>query len=171
MITTQDENTLPPAPPVEGEETFEQFADTLPDTAQGFLESVQADSQPSLLDSAIAEEAVQEKKTKTVKMSKKMKKAMDKLKSKSANLPILWFHQQAKVNPEWELDEEEKELITDSIETVFELLDINIEIMPWEMTLTSIWWVVGYPVLAFVFLFLTKKSMIIDRENQERQEG
>ncbi len=168
MITVQDDN-MPVVPQVAdtGEETFDSFSSSLPDTAQGFLESAQ--EVPSLLDSAISDEQVQEeKRTKVVKMSRKMKKSMDKLKAKAANFPVMWFHQKAKANPEWELDEEEKDLLTDSIETVFELLDINVEIEPIEMTFRSMYWVIIYPIGAFAFLFLTKKSNQIERENRER---
>lgn len=92
---------------------------------------------------------------------------MDRLKKKTANLPILWFHNQAKLNPEWELDKEEKELITDAIETVFDVLDIGIEIEPLSITLTSIWWVISYPLVAFGFLFMSKKSLIMEKEQQD----
>jgi hypothetical protein len=111
-----------------------------------------------------------EKKTKRVAMSKKMKKSMDKLKAKVANIPIMWFHAQAAEHPEWELDEEEKDLLTDSIETVFEVLDIGIEIEPLSMTITSIWWVIGYPFAAFLFLFFTKKAQIGETEPKDGEQ-
>lgn len=106
-------------------------------------------------------------KKKRVAMSRKMKKSMDKLKTKVANIPIMWFHAQASEHPEWELDEDEKDLLTDSIETVFEVLDIGFEIEPISATLTSIWWIVAYPFAAFLFLFFTKKSQIEQKQPQD----
>jgi hypothetical protein len=176
MITAvPDPNT--PIPISEGvhigdSSTFDEYAEQMPETATGFLESVQStpdaesDEGESIFESASGITSDAPPPTKTIKMSRKMKRAMDKLKDKAANLPIMWFHQQAKNNPEWELDDDEKELITDAIGTVFEVLDIEIEIQPLSWTLTSIYWVLGYPIVAFLFLFLTKKSMTMDREQQ-----
>jgi hypothetical protein len=94
---------------------------------------------------------------------------MNRLKTKTANVPIMWFHAQAKEHPEWELDADERDMLKDAVETVFEVLDIEIEIEPLSWTLTSVWWVISYPILAFVFLFLTKKSLTMDKEQPENE--
>lgn len=153
------------------EETFSQLADSMPSSEQGFLDSVSPITQSE--DAGVAPSPVTDAtpERKVVKVSKNIKKAMNKFKKKVAEFPIAWFHQQAKGNPEWELDEEEKDLITDAIGTVFELLDIEFAIEPLSVQLTSIWWVIAYPVLTFVFLFLTKKSLTMEREQQEQQQA
>jgi hypothetical protein len=103
---------------------------------------------------------------KRVQMSKKMKKAMDKFVRQIAEFPALYFHNAAATNPEWELDEDEKEMLTDSVSMVFEILDVEFEIEPLNMTLTSIWWIISYPFVVFGYIFLTKKSKIETKEKE-----
>jgi len=159
---------------ISGEQSFDQFGSQLPTDARSFLEDASPASSPStpegetLLGSSATFDDAEVKKTKRIKMSRKMQKAMDRLKKKTAQLPIMYFHSKAKDHPEWELDAEETELIEDAFSTVFEILDIEIQIEAVNWTLTSIYWVLSYPVLAFVFLFLTKKALVIDKENRER---
>jgi hypothetical protein len=177
-ISIRDDENIPQPVVVEQVsdevQSFEDMAASMPETAQGFLESAaeptqpQATSEGSLLDEVSSDYEPPRKKT--VQMSRKMKRMMDKFKAKAAQLPIMWFHQQARNNPEWELDKEEKELITDSIETVFEVLDINVEIEPLSWTFHSIWWVLSYPLVAFVFLFLTKKALVMEHEQGSPQD-
>lgn len=173
---------IPQVPP---EDDFNDFAATMPETAQGFIDGPTPASAPvndadggdtSLLDYASSAGADGEfgsdappEPRKRVNISKKMKSAMKRLKGKTANVPIMWFHMQAKNNPEWELDEEEKELLKDAVDTAFEVLDIDIVIEPLNITLESIWWVISYPILAFVFLFLTKKSLTMNKEQAESE--
>jgi hypothetical protein len=165
-------------PPVQtdDEQTFEQYAETMPETAQGFLDAALPQVPPDngvgdvgFLDESSTMTDDSSTPRKKVNVSKKIRKAMSKFKGKVASVPILWFHNQAKDNPEWELDKDEQELLTDSIETVFEVLDVNFEIEPLSWTLTSVWWVVSYPLLAFLFLFLTKKSMTMDKNKQTEE--
>lgn len=149
---------------------FEAMVDSMPETAQGFLDAALPPSN-SVEDVTIAEgdgfidassgEPVAASR-KRVNVTKKVQRAMKRLKTKVANVPIMWFHVQAKNNPEWELDEEEQGLIKDAIDTVFDVLDIEIEIEPLSWTLTSVWWAISYPILAFVLLFLTKKSQTME---------
>lgn len=174
MITPKDEPIQPTI--IEDEtttESFDSFAATLPESASGFLDaepsasrSVEGEEGGTLLDGGglgTSGDYVPPER-KRVNVTKKVRRAMNRFKTKVADVPILWFHQQAKNNPEWELDKEEQELIKDSIETVFEVLDIEVEIQPLSWTLQSVWWVLSYPILAFVFLFLVKKSKTIERE-------
>jgi hypothetical protein len=154
-----------------GEQTFSELADSMPSTEQGFLDSVTPITQSEDAGGASSPITDVPPERKVVKVSKNIKKAMNKFKKKVTEFPIAWFHQQAKGNPEWELDDEEKDLITDAIGTVFELLDIEFAIEPLSVQLTSIWWVIAYPILTFVFLFLTKKSLTMEREQQEQQQA
>lgn len=175
MITeTTNPNDVQPTPSTTEPTTdFDAFAATMPETAQGFLDaalppsaSVGDEPGDGFLDAPPLSEPA-EPGRKRVNITKKMRKAMNRFKTKIADIPIMWFHTQAKANPEWELDDDEKALITDAIETVFDVLDIEVEIEPLSWTLTSVWWVISYPVLAFVFLFLTKKSLIMEHDQHE----
>jgi hypothetical protein len=164
VIATEDDGQM-----------FEQFAATLPETAQGFLDAALPQSAPDsvedagMLDGSSLPVDDLSNPRKRVNVSKKIRKAMNKFKGKVANVPIMWFHAQAKDHPEWELDKDEQELLTDSIDTVFEVLDVQFEIEPLSWTLTSIWWVISYPLLAFTFLFLTKKSMTMEKDKQTEE--
>lgn len=170
-------NSVPSDPNVvdtTGETTFDELAAAMPETAQGFLDvplppsgaSEDSGGGGGILDSDTGDTPPPERKK--VNVSKSVRRAMNRFKGKAANVPIMWFHQQAKGNPTWELDDEEKELLTESIKTVFDVLDVEVEIQPLSWTLTSVWWVLGYPFLAFAFLFLTKKSLVMEAEQRER---
>lgn len=164
---------------ITGEDSFESFGASLPSDARSFLDdaaqqpAATSGSEGSFLadaSNAPVEPTPAERRQKRVNVSRKWKKAMDRLKGKAAILPIAWFNNQAKSVPEWALDDDEQEMIKESISTVFEVLDIEIAIEPLSWTLTSVWWVVAYPVLVFTFLFLSKKSMVMDKEQKEQQE-
>lgn len=166
----------PVVTPFEDDVTFDQFAATMPETAQGFLDAAlpQATTAHSAEDAgflgsdAVTSDAAPAPR-KTINISKKMKKSMQKFRNKIAAAPINWFHAQAKGNPEWELDDDEKELMQDSIGTVLDILEIEFVVEPLSWTLTSVWWVISYPVFAFAFLFLTKKSLIINKERAKQE--
>lgn len=177
-VSPVPENEPLTLPVDDGAETFNSFASTLPETAQGFLdvppspvtESVEdAVGGGDFLGAAGTTETLPPER-KRVNVTKKVRKAMNRFKTKVADVPILWFHQQAKVHPEWELDADERDLLKDAIETVFDVLDIEIEIQPLSWTLTSVWWVLSYPVLAFVYLFLVKKSMTMEHPEDENND-
>jgi|SRR5208282_2256499 len=105
-------------------------------------------------------ESKQERKAKRIKLSKRMKKSMDKIKGFGGDALVMWFHDQSKENPEWKLDIEEEDWLKDSMELVFEVLDIEVQIEPVSATLTSIWWVLAYPFCTFLYLFFTKKAKV-----------
>lgn len=173
MITPVPDDTQPSI--LDNEPTFEELAAAMPETAQGFLDAPTAPSHAGVGDAGPSDDALTSSDApsaprKSVNVSKKVRKAMNKFKGKVADVPIMWFHDQAKDHPEWELDADERELLTDSIETVFDVLDIQFEIDPLSYTLTSIWWVISYPLLAFTFLFLTKKARTIDKEQEHAEE-
>jgi hypothetical protein len=134
------------------------FLDSLPNDANDFFspETLPTDTTSSTL------EPTEERKKKRVKMSKKMQKMMDGLKDQIADIPIMWFHGQAENNPEWELDDKEKDFLRDAFGVVFEVLDIELQIEALSVTLTSIWWVLAYPFVAFSFLFLVKKAKVTE---------
>jgi hypothetical protein len=108
-----------------------------------------------------------EKRTRRIKLSRKMQKSMDKIRGIGSDALVMWFHDQARQQPEWELDEKEEEWLRDSMETVFEVLDIELQVEPITATLTSVWWVIAYPVCAFTYLFFMKKSKIAKPEEPQ----
>jgi hypothetical protein len=157
-----------PLPPLDAATKTETFAASLPDDAETYLGKPPASStdfgepltdQPELF----------EARKKRVKMSKKMQKMMDGFRDQIVDIPLMWFHNQAKDNPEWGLDDKEEEFLKDAFGVVFEVLDIQIEIEAVSMTLTSMWWVIAYPFAAFAFLFLTHKAAVTEKNREDQQ--
>lgn len=141
-----------------GEQSFDEFASTLPDDPEELL-----NPPPSEKERVAEEQKIQQKELKTarVAMSKKMKKKMEAFKAKiSETLPGLFFNRMAAKydQPGWKLSDDEAEAVKDSVETALDMLDIEFAFQPIEITLTSIWWVVLYPVTVFGTIFLMKSS-------------
>ena len=140
----------------------QSFADFLPEDATHFSGTIgiSDDGTEAVItdDSATFVEPPTPKKR--VKMSPKMKKAMDRFTKQLADFPALYFHRMAMQNPEWELDESERDMLSDSITMVLETLNIGFEIEPVDLTLKSIWWIVSWPFVVFAYVFLTKKEKI-----------
>jgi hypothetical protein len=155
-----------PLPPDAATKT-ETFAASLPDDAETYLDkpASSADFDKPLFDQPEPFEA----RKKRVKMSKKMQKMMDGFRDQIVDIPLMWFHNQAKDNPEWSLDDKEEEFLKDAFGVVFEVLDIQIEIEAVSMTLTSMWWVIAYPFAAFAFLFLTHKAKVAEKNQEDGQ--
>jgi hypothetical protein len=144
------------------------FASSLPDDANGFLDVPLTQTPPdSFLSGEPAEALPPPERKKRLKMSRAMKKTMEGLKEKVADLPIMWFQEQAVEHPEWALSDREQEWLRESINTVFETLDIELEVQPLSVQLTSIWWVLGYPFVTFLFLFLIKKGKTLQGEQND----
>lgn len=142
------------------------FGANLPEDASGFLDAPIAPAAPMVEDGGtgfLAGEAGPdpiERKAKRVKLSRRMKKSMDKIKGFGGQALVMWFHDQAQEQPEWELSKEEKEWLEDSFEVLFEVLDIDIEVEPLNWKLTSVWWIIAYPFVVFLSLFLTKRAKV-----------
>jgi len=173
-ISSVPDPSIPTPDDEQGDAGFLEFAATMPETAEGFLDAGASPSDQPNASGVPVEEGGEPAaggyappERKRVNVTKKVRRAMNKFKTKVADVPIMWFHTQAKRRPEWELDKDEQELLKDAVDTVFEVLDIEIEIEPLSWTLTSVWWVISYPILAFVFLFLTKKSLTMDKDKEQ----
>ncbi len=134
------------------------FASQLPETAEGFG-ATPADAGKRAAESDDDERREKaERKRKRVQVSKRMRKTVDKMKANASNFPVLWFNGKASADhPEWKLNETEEAVLRDSIETVFDLFDIEIEFEPIVAHITSVWWLLCYPALVFTLLFATKK--------------
>lgn len=181
-LVPDDASMPPPIHLVNGEPTFDDLAATMPETAQGFLDDVdpRIDFTPTSTSShdggsflgdttnTVDDPApVVPKKRKSLK---KLQKALERFQDRLSKWPIAYFNAQAIDHPEWKLTDDEEELIKDSIETVFEVLDVGVDIEPISYTITSVYWVLLYPFAAFAFLFLIKKQASMEREQKENQQ-
>jgi hypothetical protein len=150
-----------------GEESFDSFASKLPeDASSGFGKEPIAESTESEFGEAA--ETAESRAARRVQMPKKMRAEMKKLKKKIAeDLPRLFFNRRAEQldQPEWKLTRDEEEAIADSVNMVLEILDIEFAIEPLNMTLTSIWWVIAYPVIVILGIFMFKQAEIQKQEN------
>jgi hypothetical protein len=106
-------------------------------------------------------------KKRRVKMSKEMRKAMNKLKKNISDYPSMFFDARSKQHPEWQLDKNEKETLRESIEFALEILDIEFEIEAISITLTSIWWIIAYPIAVFGMMFLTHREAVISAHPED----
>jgi hypothetical protein len=169
-IRQQDEDTLNEGTAVTGGQSFESFADTLPESGTGFeIEQNVAlpdDGEGSIIGNGPSPDEVKKMR---IKMSKQMKKAMDKLKKSIAVYPKMYFSNKAKRHPEWALDEDEEALITDSITFALDILDIEFEIEALHITLTSIWWVIAYPISVIGMVFLSHSSAVKEAHPEDFQ--
>jgi len=168
-IQTVPDDTKPFSPAMDDE--FTRYAESLPEDANTLLEvpvenvptdktfnDTEFDAPDSVGifgDAEPSDEPVTPKRRKSLK---KLQKTMGRIQGKMSKFPILWFDEKARENPAWKLDDDEKELIEDSVATVFELVEINVDVEPIVFTLRSVYWVLLYPLFAFCFLFLIKKS-------------
>jgi hypothetical protein len=166
---------------ITGGQSFGEYSEMMPeDASSGF--AIAADT-PSSQSSDVpknennegfnmfgGEDADHSPSTKRLKMSRKMKKAMEKIKEKVATFPILWFKAKEMQHPEWALDEEEKAIITDSLDFVFEILNVEFEIQTLDIKLTSIWWVIAYPVAAIGMIFAIKSNAVKQAHPEELSE-
>jgi hypothetical protein len=145
---------------VSGGQTFEEYSAVMPDSSRSGFEIA---TEPVTSDEGFGvmtgeSEPTPEKKR--MKMSRKMKAAMKKIQDKVCSFPNLYFKNKASIHPEWALDEEEEAIITDSLSFVFDVLNIEFMIEGLDITLTSIWWVIAYPILAIGMIFAVKKSAV-----------
>ena len=148
------------APQPSGESSFaSSFADSIVENETTSDKHIFTD-EGSIFNIPDAPEEVKERKKKSLKMSKQMRKSMDKIRNIGGDAIVTWFDQQAEKQPEWALSDNEREWLKDSMETVFEVLDIDLMIEPIGLQLTSIWWVIAYPFATFAFLFFSKKAKV-----------
>ena len=137
------------APQPSGESSFaSSFADSIVENETTSDKHIFTD-EGSIFNIPDAPEEVKERKKKSLK-----------IRNIGGDAIVTWFDQQAEKQPEWALSDNEREWLKDSMETVFEVLDIDLMIEPIGLQLTSIWWVIAYPFATFAFLFFSKKSKV-----------
>jgi hypothetical protein len=164
-IRIMDDAPLEEGTSITGGQTFEEFANTMPDDASSGFGAVQPI--PSSDDEGTQVINGDTPARKSIKMSKKMKAAMKKIQEKVCSFPILYFSNKAKIHPEWALDEDEKEIVTDSLSFVFDILNIEFQIEQLNLTLESIWWVIAYPICAIGMIFLSHKAVVDALHSEE----
>jgi hypothetical protein len=148
---------------IAGGKPFATFGESLPEDAShgfAFVEESPVTTGDGAMGSSSEGGDSPAPKRKIIRMSKQMKKAVDKFKERVASFPALYFSTMAQREPEWALTTEEQEMITDSISLAFEMLDIEFAFEPLSIQLTSIWWIIAYPFIAFGFIFFSKKSLV-----------
>lgn len=151
-----------------GEDSFDSFASKLPSDASSGFDAAQTASTGAYPEAGETVDATDTPAARRMQMPKKMRAEMRKLKKKIAEeLPELFFNRRAEQldQPEWKLTTDEKDAISDSINMVLEVLDIEFAIEPLSMTLTSIWWVIAYPIVVILGIFMLKQSEIMKKEN------
>lgn len=153
-----------------GEDSFQAFAEKLPEDASFGFDTPATNSVISDEPSEPQEEQAAQRR---MQMPKKMRAEMKKLKKKIAeDIPELFFNRRAEQldQPAWKLTEDESEAIADSVNMVLEVLDIDFAIEPLNYTLTSIWWVLAYPCIVILGIFMLKQQEIMRKENPEGAE-
>lgn len=153
-----------------GEESFADYAATLPEDANDLLREPAPTEQDIEEQQRIAQE--KERKTARIALSKKMKKKMEAFRNQlSTTLPSLFFDRMAEKHeqPGWRLSKDEKEAIKDSVETFMELADVEFAFNPIEIQLTSIWWVVLYPIATIGIVFGLKSMEYSPKKKDEQQ--
>jgi hypothetical protein len=165
-IETIPEDQIPPVP------SQPEFASYLPETmdepeavAESFPDAPVDELFPS------DPEKKERKKEHKKKMSRKMKATMERFQGMFTDGITGWFHQQATVSghPEWDLEEKDKELIGDSISFVMDAFNIEFDFQTVDLTLSSVWWVLAYPICAFGIVFLNKKGAVDRKVSQDGQ--
>lgn len=149
------------------EGSFDSFAATLPET--------EADIPPS--SGAAAATPGPTPQTTTVKTdaaAKKLAAKAAKLKREIATaLPRAVEQALLRKGPTWAMSKEQKEMLTDSIESVFDVLDVQFQIQQYNVELKSRIWVFLYPVavlLAILGLIAAKNTDTETEKEKDKSE-
>jgi hypothetical protein len=71
----------------------------------------------------------------------------------------------SKKGPGWAMSEEQKDILADSIESVFEMLDIQFQIEQLNVELKSRLWIFLYPVAALLMILAVLAGKNVSQEN------
>lgn len=101
--------------------------------------------------------AAQTVKIKTDAASRKISAKMNKMQQKFAEqIPKLLNARLAQAGDEWKMEDKDMEFLSESIENCFDVLDVEFAVAPISKTLTSPLWVLLFPIIASVMIFLPK---------------
>jgi hypothetical protein len=116
-------------------------------------------------------ERKEKKKDHRKKLSRKMKATMEQFRGMFTDGIAAWFTNQAIAtgHPEWSLEAKDTALIADSVGFVMDVLDIDIDIEPIDVEITSPWWTLLYPMAAFGIVFFRRQSTVKQKYPEETQ--
>jgi hypothetical protein len=116
-------------------------------------------------------EKKEKKKDHRKKLSKKMKATIEQFREMFTDGIAAWFTNQAIATgrPEWALEPKDAALIGDSVGFVLDVLDIDIDIEPIDVEITSPWWTLLYPLAAFGIVFFRRQSTVKQKYPEETQ--
>lgn len=105
---------------------------------------------------------------KTDAMGKKFNAKLNRMKKAVAEkLPQALGKAVEDKGPEWLLDKDDTEILSESIENCFDILDIDFKITPYSATLTNPLWVLILPLLACILVFAPKAAKAARKEQNE----
>lgn len=99
--------------------------------------------------------------------SRKLSAKMNKMKKNFADqIPKIVNAALKQKGDEWIMDDSDKEMLSESVESCFDVLDIQFQMAPMGFVLENPLWVLLYPVLTLAFIFGIKAV-----KNQPQKEG
>jgi hypothetical protein len=138
-----------------GKAAFLAEADQAPELFMG-KEGVTTNPNPKPVKTP-EEISAETKKIKTDEIGKKFSTKINKFKKSVADkIPKVLNEAVKDKGPEWQLSEEDSELLAESVENCFEILDIDFRITPVSTVLTNPLWVLILPALVLALIFGTK---------------
>lgn len=160
------------ATPGEGEQVpgveadFSSFANDLPDSENG----APATASPAGPTDQAAPPPATFSKVKTDAASQRLTKKMEKVKRQLAEaLPRAVDVFTADKGPEWKLDDSQRDMLTDAVESVFDMLDVSFEIQQFNVQLRSRFWIFLYPLTVLIMIFATKAARAPKQETEPEQ--
>lgn len=154
---------------------------TVDDTGQGkmaFLAELEAPSEPPKGTPAEKSEtpptAPEPSKTaelKTDAVARRMSGKLNKFKKSLAEkVPKVLNKAIKEKGPEWQLDTEDSELLAESVENCFEILDLEFRITPISLVLQNPLWVLLLPLTVLLLIFSGKTLQNAPRMKEEKKE-
>jgi hypothetical protein len=94
---------------------------------------------------------------KTDAAAKKLNAKMSKIKRQFAEkIPQMLNAALLAKGPEWTMDQGDMDMVTESVESCFDMLEINFQIAPIGATLKNPLWVLIYPLVVLCAIFIVK---------------
>lgn len=137
---------------IAGQKTFDELASEQPESAEAYR-SVPP-SGPGTTQQSPASPPDPEAEQRNA-ISRKINARMNKAKKLFAEkLPRIAFDKFTEgKGGEWKLDDDESEMISEAVETMFDAMGVEFAIEPMNVVLRSKFWLMLYPVCVFAFIF------------------
>jgi hypothetical protein len=128
-------------------ETFDAFASTLPESESDV-------EQPQASTASATPQPPSTTNVKTDAASRKLQAKMAKMKREFSNLiPRAFESALLRKGPTWAMSKEQKDMLTDAVESVFDVLDVSFSVQQYNVELKSRIWVFLYPVVIGLGIF------------------